>query len=272
MEANNWTHTLFIDYPNLYLPELELQGNYTTAEVKGLCKIFEESGFGKNSRVLDLSCGIGRHAIALAKDGFHVVGYDPSAFFLKRAIQDTKSQLGSTAHIKFYCGDMHSVVKVLRSNGESDFDIIISMCNSIGYTGTLDDINLFKQILSITANNGLLVTETENRDWRIKNFYPFVNHDYGKFLLYEKWKFNYETSTAESVSNFYERDRSGNKLDLLLNVSIKLRLYSLHELINMLSTAGWNFVKSYGGFNSTVPANSDAFEIVAVSRKLEKPL
>ena len=174
MEANNWAETLFLKYPHLYLPELELQAKYTQAEVRGLCRIFEEMGFNKDCRILDLSCGIGRHAIELAMKGYNVVGYDPSTFFLEKAKEHAKGKLREGKHIKFYSGGMHSVVDVLRENEESDFDIIISLCNSIGYIGTPDDISLFKEVLNITVNNGLLITETENRDWRIKNFFPLL--------------------------------------------------------------------------------------------------
>jgi hypothetical protein len=128
---------------------------------------------------------------------------------------------------------------------------------------------LFTQILELSVDDGIFVTETENRDWRIRNFFPFVNHDYGNLQVYEKWDFNFEKSIAQSSSHFYQKNQSSNTLSFLLNLSIHLRLYSLHELKDLLNLSGWTFLKSYGGLKSLSPANSDAFEIVIISRKIK---
>ena len=154
----------------------------------------------QQSKILDLSCGIGRHAIALAKRGYCVVGYGPSKFFLDKARDYAKRELGDTNNVNFYVGDMNRVVDILHDNSEGNFDIIISMCNSLGYTDTNDDLNLFRRILELSVDDGIFVSETENRDWRIRNFFPFVNHDYGKLQVYEKWEFNFENSIAQSSS------------------------------------------------------------------------
>ncbi len=94
-EKKNWAHILFVEHPDLFLPELEALKNQTTPEVDGLCKIFEEFQIFKKSRILDLSCGIGRHAIELAARGYQVVGYDPSNFFIDKAKNLVKSELDS---------------------------------------------------------------------------------------------------------------------------------------------------------------------------------
>jgi len=265
----NWDKILFIDNPHLFLPELELQMEHTEEEVAGLCTIFEEMGFSRKSKILDLSCGIGRHAIALAKRGYYVVGYDPSKFFLDKARDYAKTELGNTKNVNFYVGDMNRVVDILHNNSESNFDIIISMCNSLGFTNTNDDLDLFRRTLELSIDDGIFVTETENRDWRIRNFLPFVNHDYGKLQVYEKWEFNFENSIAQSSSHFYQKNQSSSSLSFLLNLSIHLRLYSLHELKDLLNLSGWTFLKSYGGLKSLGSANSDAVEIVTISRKIK---
>jgi SAM-dependent methyltransferase len=270
MAMKNWARILFIENPHLFLPELEQQMEHAEEEVVGLCRIFNEMGFNEQSRILDLSCGIGRHAIALAKRGYYVVGYDPSKFFLDIARDRAKTELGNTKNLSFYTGDIDSVDKILHDNSEKDFDIIISMCNSIGYTDTKDDLDLFRRILELSVDDAILVTETENRDWRLRNFFPFINHDYGNLQVYEKWEFNFENSVAQSTSCFYQKNHSVDGLSFLLNLSIRLRLYSLHELKDLLNLSGWTFIKSYGGLSSLCPANSDAFEIVTISKKIKR--
>ena len=131
-------------------------------------------------------------SIALAKRGYYVVGYDPSKFFLDKARDYAKTELGNTKKVNFYAGDMNRVVDILHENSERNFDIIISMCNSIGYTDTTDNLGICSsKFLSYLLMMVIFVTETENRDWRIRNFFPFVNHDYGNLQVYEKWEFNF---------------------------------------------------------------------------------
>jgi len=61
-------HILFVKYPHLYLPELLKMEDLAEAEVNGICEILD--GFKiRRSKILDFSCGIGRHSIRLANKG-----------------------------------------------------------------------------------------------------------------------------------------------------------------------------------------------------------
>ena len=51
---------------------------------KGLRKLFNQFNISKDSRILDFSCGIGRHTIPLGKDDFTILGYDPSFSIWKK--------------------------------------------------------------------------------------------------------------------------------------------------------------------------------------------
>ena len=97
----------------------------------------------------------------------------PIEVLLDKVRDYAKTELGNTKKVNFYAGDMNRVVDILHENSERNFDIIISMCNSIGYTDTTDDLDLFKQILELSVDDGIFVTETENRDWRVKKFLSF---------------------------------------------------------------------------------------------------
>jgi hypothetical protein len=41
-QKQHWTHKLFIEHPELYLPVLERGKEKAVREVEGLCKIFDE--------------------------------------------------------------------------------------------------------------------------------------------------------------------------------------------------------------------------------------
>lgn len=267
----DWAHILFVKYPYLFLPELEKLLGQSEEEVDGLCRIFEEFNVDKKSRILDLSCGIGRHAIPLAKRGFQVVGYDPSSFYLQKAQQRANSEVhGNKKCITFYVGEIDLVAEILSLNREGEFNAIISMFNSIGYATTEHDFKLFKDVLSLGATGAILITETDNRDYHIRNFLPYVNYDFDKLRIYESWKFNLEKSTAEGISKFYEKyGNNNNYLRLLLDLPVQMRLYSLHELKDLINKSGWVYQKSYGSVKKLNSATFDSRDIVTVSKKLD---
>ena len=84
---------------------LESMKGQAENDVEGILKIFGKHGIAPGSRVLDLFCGIGRHSIPLAKRGYEVVGYDPSAFFLSKARNWAGKEIGKSDLIRFYKGD-----------------------------------------------------------------------------------------------------------------------------------------------------------------------
>ena len=60
-------------------------GKDNTAECDAVVGLFQKFGDGKISRILDLGCGTGRHAVEFAKRGFDVTGVDFSEAMLSRA-------------------------------------------------------------------------------------------------------------------------------------------------------------------------------------------
>jgi SAM-dependent methyltransferase len=291
----------------LYLPFLEQGKEKAVREVEGLCKIFDEYEIPKESKILDLSCGIGRHSIPLAKRGYKVVGYDISSLYLQKAREwakreglinnnrDRDDESKSNNTIKFYQGDLRDAVKILSDNSQTDFDVIISMETSFGYFGEETDWQLSKGLTSISSSysarsscssSPLFVIDTINRDYLIREFQPFGINDISeeKLELHIKRKFNFESSSMEEEWIFYEmrRKRRGenrkNKevsaedddavhLRQILDLHLNLRVYSIHELVRLLKQAGWNCISKYGDIVTLEPFNRGSRNIVLVSQK-----
>ena len=118
----------------------------------------------KDSKILDLSCGIGRHSIPLAKRGYKVIGYDISSLYLKKAREwatreglmnnhnDVKDDESENNTIKFYQGDLRDAIRILSDNEQTDFNAIISMETSFGYFGEEVDYQLFKDLTSLCSS------------------------------------------------------------------------------------------------------------------------
>jgi 2-polyprenyl-3-methyl-5-hydroxy-6-metoxy-1,4-benzoquinol methylase len=83
---------LFIKNGNLFLKLLQNEAESTKLEVNGLVRILEEFKVPKHSRILDVSCGIGRHSIPLAEKGYNVLGLDLSPLFIAKAKASAKAR------------------------------------------------------------------------------------------------------------------------------------------------------------------------------------
>jgi SAM-dependent methyltransferase len=298
-QEQHWAFKLFMEHPELYLPFLELGKEKAVKEVESLCKIFDKYKMAKDSKILDLSCGIGRHSIPLAKRGYNVIGYDISSLYLQKAREWSKreglinnndrDEESKSNTIKFYQGDLRDAVKILSSNGQTDFDAIISMETSFGYFGEETDCRLFRDLASSCSNSAksshsssILIVDTINRDYLIREFQPFGIHDISEqnLELHMKRKFNLESSSMEEEWKFYDkRKNKGEKrrnkgsaddavhLREILELHLKLRVYSLHELIRVLKRAGWTCVSKYGDIVTLEPLNRGSRNMVLVSQK-----
>jgi SAM-dependent methyltransferase len=76
------------------------------------------------ARVLDMACGSGRHALALARAGYEVTGIDISADAIARA---SAAAAGDGLPIGFRCGDMAE----LEPGGA--FEGVVCLGNSLAY-------------------------------------------------------------------------------------------------------------------------------------------
>ncbi len=302
-QEQHWAYKLFIEHPELYLPFLELGKEKAVREVEGICKIFDEYKMPKDSKILDLSCGIGRHSIPLAKKRYKVIGYDISSLYLKKAREwaqreglmnnddkDGKDDESDSNPIKFYQGDLIDAAKILSDNGQTDFDAIISMETSFGYFGEETDYQLFKDLTSLCSSYSaksshscpLFVIDTINRDYLIREFQPFRIADISdqELELHIKSKFNFESSSMEEEWRFYDRRRQRTEkgknntsvydtpyLRQILDLHLSHRVYSLHELIRLLKQAGWNCISKYGDIATLEPFNRGSRNMVLVSQK-----
>ena len=267
---DEWYYTLFVKHADLFLPFLEEEKLTANDDVRILNEIFEKHQIKRGAKILDLSCGIRRHAITLHKMGYEMVGYDPSPLFLEKAKEYALESTDLKNSIRFYNGLPYDASETLQFNKESGFNAIIIMGNSIGYSSEDNDFKMLSGLRKVSADNCLLIVETENRDWRIKNFLPYMQRQFKNLEVHETWRFDFETSVSEARSRFYDRDIDGKALHLLLDLVWRLRLYSLHEVRRIMFQSGWMVLESYGrspaDSGNIDAAGCDSEHIITVSR------
>jgi SAM-dependent methyltransferase len=242
---DSWARKLFIDNASIYQPILESGLKKAPLEVHGLIRQFRMYRVPHGGRVLDVSCGIGRHSIHLAKTGYDVVGYDPSAPFLRRARQLGRRMRLSESRIRFYCGKTAEIADVLLELGEDNFDAIVSMDYSFGYSDQQHDLRLFKNLHRLGNQKCVLVIETGNKNFWLKHFQHYFREPFPSRLeRFTAFSLDQSKGVLKSNWEFYRklRDRS---LKHLLSVRVAVMIYSKEDLGNLLRLAGWRPVRTF---------------------------
>ena len=108
-----------------------LRYSFTMGTEQEVSFLVDALDLGPGARVLDVGCGPGRHANALAARGFEVVGVDISERFIALARQNSPPGTSVT----FERADARSLAF------DSEFDAVISLCQgAFGLSGGGDDV------------------------------------------------------------------------------------------------------------------------------------
>lgn len=113
------------------------QEPYTQNTEREVNFILEETSDIRGKKVLDVGCGTGRHALALAREGYDVVGLDLSEELLEQGRRKAEQEDLSVTFV-------HGDARIL--NYSSEFDLAIMLCEggfSLVETDAMD-----RQILS----------------------------------------------------------------------------------------------------------------------------
>jgi len=107
--------------------------------------------------VLDLCCGPGRHAVALAQNGFRVTAVDRSTFLLDEAkAHAARAGVG----IDFVCEDMRHFCR------PNHYDLVVNLGNSFGYFDHRDDDRrVLENVHSSLRPGGSLLIEMMCAEW-----------------------------------------------------------------------------------------------------------
>ena len=107
------------------------------------------------ARVLDVGCGPGRHALALARRGLQVTGVDISPRFLELA-RDRANELGLAGRIALFDCDARTMPF------ESEFDAVIAVCEgAFGLMGK-DDALVLRRMMEAAKPGGRVVLTAIN--------------------------------------------------------------------------------------------------------------
>ena len=137
------------------------------------------------------------------------------------------------------------------------------MFTSFGYfSSEADNRQVLAEISKALKPDGHVLIDLINREWVIANNRPTERRENtdGTVVLEER-KLNLETSRNHVTFTFI--DRNGNRRE---SVGHQIRLYTLTEIIHMMTDAGLIYESVYGGFDSEPYAPSTR-RMIVVARK-----
>lgn len=250
-----WYEELFENYGVKYDKE-----NFTQGTI-GECDFLEkEINYNKNTRILDIGCGTGRHSIELAKRGYSVVGIDISESLLKRAKEKAAEE---NLQIVFLKHDARNLPFF------HEFDLVIMLCEGAFPLMETDEMNF--QILQNAANalkpRGKIIFNTLN------GLFPLF-HSIKEFLNSETTEGNaiygnnsFNLITFRDYSSIHVEDDLGNKKELQCNE----RYYVPSEITWLLKTLNFESIDIFGAklgaFSRKDKLSTEDFEMLVIAEK-----
>jgi SAM-dependent methyltransferase len=222
----------------------------TLAEVDFLLEVLE---LPAGARILDIGCGTGRHAIELARRGFHVTAIDISSGMLMQAIAKARA---ARVEVEW----VHSDASSYRA--KEPFDAGLCLCGSaltmvdIEADPAEHDTAILRGIAASLKPGATFVLTTPNGYRRIRELTgaEIASGD-----------FDPATMTQMREDNFAVRGAEGR-------MRYKERLYILPELIALLSRHGLEVEHAWGGTAGRWTRRAlelDEVEVMVVARRSE---
>ena len=205
-------------------------------------------GIGEGN-VLDLACGPGRHATALAKKGFRVTGVDLSSFLMRKARERASEEVDIVRE------DMRRFAR------PESFDLAINIFTSFGYfDDRRDDLKVLRNIHTSLRKGAAFVIELMGKECLARHFLSTTSKDLadgtllvGRHEIFDDWT---------RIRNEWTLIEDGRATTFRFHHTV----YSGQELKDRLLEVGFGDVSLFGGLDRS-EYGIDAERLVAVARK-----
>jgi SAM-dependent methyltransferase len=233
------------------------------------------NGLGQSASpyVLDVACGTGMHAIALAQRGYEVVGADLSGEMIERARANARAERAAAAAgmgVRFEVAGFGELAEALTP--ERAFDAVLCLGNSLPHLLTPDDLAAaLADFAACLRPEGLLLIQNRNFDAvlaRGERWMPLQACREGdrEWLFLRFYDFESDGTLTFNVVTL-RREEEGNWSQRLATT----RLWPLQreELVAALEAAGFGEIVCWGDVSgaSFDPASSGNLIITARRRK-----
>lgn len=188
-------------------------------------------GLSKGATILDVGCGLGLHAIELTKRGYLVVGLDLSLAMITRAAEAAQDQ---SLKINF----IHADIREMEFDGA--FDGVFCMGTTFGFFDEEANRDVLSRLLHAMRPGGRMLLDVVNRDYVVGLQPNLVWFEGDDCVCMEESDFNYFNSRLSVKRTMMREDGRQS------NAEYSLRLYSLHELGQLMQQLGLRVIEVSG--------------------------
>jgi len=222
--------------------------------------VVKSLGLTGKERVLDLACGYGRHALALARMGYDVTGVDITPAYVEDA-RENAAREGLPA--RFIQADIREVTF------EGEFDAVLNMADgAIGYLeDDAENLKIFDVVARALRPGGRHFMDICSAD-HAEKYFPKKHWEAGQKALalaqfgwdpatrrmtYAGWEIPYGQPAQKPASKMEDAD--------------PIRLYSLAEVKEILTRRGMMLTATYCDFHGN-PATDKELQFLICSEKI----
>ncbi len=203
------------------------------------------------ARVLDLACGPGAHAIALARRGHRATGVDASPRLLARA---RAAAARGGAQVEWVEADMREFRR------PSSFDLVCSLYASFGYFEDRVNRRVLENVRASLVPGGSLVLDLLGREAAVRHGQGRRQHEVEGVLYLEH-------STVADDPPGLVSDWTVVRDGVRQEFRVRQRLYSGIEMRDLLLSVGFEGVRLAGDLAGKTPYDGPARRLVAVARR-----
>lgn len=204
----------------------------------------------KPLEILDLACGHGRHANALASLGHKVTGVDINNAFLELAKREAAKL---NCQVEYIQHDMRQL------DCHNAFDRVFVLFTAIGYFDDDENENVFKNIFRALKPDGIFCFDSHNRDSYMAYFLPTsVVEREGNFMIDQR---SFDSLTGLSMT---KRTVIFNQIAKTFQFNV--RLYNPTEIIKLFKQIGFSSVAFYENWQGKL-LGQESKRMIVVARK-----
>jgi len=236
-----WKETLPVLFPDSRVQQAK-------QEIEQLLSL---AGIPAGATVLDLCCGVGRHALELARRGYRVTGVDRTQAYLDLAAAAAGTE---SLSIELVREDMREFRR------DESYEAVINLFTSFGYfEDPRDDQRVVNNIYASLRPGGVLVMQLMSKEVLARIFRPRDWYEQDGLLVLEERKVRQSWTWIESRWTLISE---GRRVDL----DLSHRLYAASELTLLLRDRGFQTAAAYGDFDGSC-YDERANRLVIVARK-----
>lgn len=174
--------------------------------------------------VLDLLCGYGRHALPLARAGYHVTAVDNAAAYVAEIKQKAAGEGLSVEAVE---------AGVLRVNLSKQYRAVVCMGNSFAFFNRTDAVALLKKVAESLLPGGVFIINSWMiAEIAIKHFKERDWYDMGDYKYLTHYVYQFSPSRIESEHTVVS---ANGTVETIRGVDY---VFTLQELEGMFNEAG----------------------------------